>query len=87
VLLRDVITLCVCVKCVTRTHQADLKDLQAAKTTALLVQQSHKELNDIATRHSVGLFDVLGHPGERGNEIADKLASLLDLTWPWGSLA
>jgi ribonuclease HI len=31
-------------------------------------------LNDISTYHSVGIFWVPGHPGKRGNEIADELA-------------
>jgi hypothetical protein len=48
--------------------------LQAAKTTSPLLQQCQQALNDIATRHAVGLYRVHGHAGVRGNEIADKLA-------------
>ena len=53
--------------------QAALKALQAAKTSPL-VQQCQQALNDISTRHVVGLYWVPGHAGVRGNEIADKLA-------------
>jgi hypothetical protein len=31
-------------------------------------------LNDISTRHAIGLYWVPGHAGVRGNEIADELA-------------
>jgi len=54
--------------------QAALKALQAAKTTSLLVRKCQKVLNDISTRHAVGLYWVPGHAGVRRNEIADKLA-------------
>ena len=54
--------------------QAALKVLQAAKTTSPLVRQCQQALNDISTRHAVGLFWVPGHAGVRENEIADKLA-------------
>jgi ribonuclease HI len=54
--------------------QAALKALQAAKTTSPLVRQCQKALNDISTRHAMGLYWVPGHAGVRGNEIADKLA-------------
>jgi len=39
-----------------------------------VVQQCHKALNDICTRHAVGLYWIAGHAGVRGNEIADELA-------------
>jgi ribonuclease HI len=48
--------------------------LQAAKTTSPLVQQCPQVLNDISTRHAVGLYWVPGHAGVRGNKIANKLA-------------
>jgi len=48
--------------------------LQVARTMSPLVQQFQKALNDISTRHTVGLYLVLGHSGVRGNEIANKLA-------------
>ena len=54
--------------------QTALKALQAFRTNSSLVQQYQKALNDISTRHSVGLYWVAGHAGVRGNEIADKLA-------------
>jgi ribonuclease HI len=54
--------------------QAALKALQPAKTTSRLVQQRQKALNDISTRHTVGLYWVPGHARVGGNEIADKLA-------------
>jgi ribonuclease HI len=54
--------------------QVDLKALQAAKTTSPVVGQCQKALNDISTRHAVGLYWVPGHAVVRGNEIADKLA-------------
>ena len=54
--------------------QATLKALQAARTTSPLVQQCQKALNDVSTRHAMGLYWVPGHAGVRGNEIADKLA-------------
>jgi hypothetical protein len=50
-----------------------LKALQAIRTTSLLVQQCQKALNDISTRHAVGLYWVPGYAGVRGNEIADEL--------------
>ena len=43
--------------------QAALKELQAAKTTPPLVQQCQQALNDISTRHAVGLYWVPGHAG------------------------
>ena len=54
--------------------QAALKAYQAAKTTSPLVKQCQKALNDISTRHTVGLYWVLGQAGVRGNEIAFKFA-------------
>jgi len=69
--------------------QAALKALQAVRTTSPLVQQRHKALNDISTRHAVGLYWVPVHAGLRGNDIADELTrdssalSLLDLSRPW----
>ena len=54
--------------------QAALKALQAAKTASRLIRQCQQALNDISTRHAVGLYWVRGHAGVRGNEIADKLA-------------
>jgi ribonuclease HI len=53
--------------------QVALKALQAAKTTSPLVRQCQKALNDISTRHTVGLYWVPGHTRVRGNEIANKL--------------
>jgi ribonuclease HI len=53
--------------------QAALKALQAAKTSPL-VRQCQQALNDISTRHAVGLYWVPGHAGVRGNEITDRLA-------------
>jgi len=47
--------------------QAALKALQAIRTMFSLVQQCHKALNDISTRHAVGLYWVPGHAGVRGN--------------------
>jgi hypothetical protein len=40
-----------------------------------LLRQCQKALNDISTRHTVGLYWVPGHAGVRGNEITDKLAT------------
>ena len=53
--------------------QATLKALQAAKTTSPLVRQYQKALNDVSTRHAMGLYWVPGHAGVTGNEIANKL--------------
>ena len=39
-----------------------------------MVRQCQQALNDISTRHAVGLYWVPGHAEVRGNEIADKLA-------------
>jgi len=54
--------------------QGALEALEAAKITSLLVQQCQKALNDILTKHSVGLFWVPGHSRVCGNELDDKLA-------------
>jgi ribonuclease HI len=54
--------------------QAALKALQVAKRTSPLVRQCQQALNDISTRHAVGLYWVPGHAGVRGNEITDRLA-------------
>jgi ribonuclease HI len=53
--------------------QAALKALQVTKTSPL-VRECQQALNDISSRHAVGLYRVPGHAGVRGNEIADKLA-------------
>jgi len=58
-----------------------MKALQAAKTTSPLVRQCQKALNDISTRHAVGLYWVPGLAGVRGNEIADKLARDSSVQW------
>jgi len=39
-----------------------------------LVRQCQKASNDISSQYAVGLYWVPGHPGIRGNEIADGLA-------------
>jgi len=54
--------------------QVALKALQNVRTMYPLVQQCQKSLNDISTRHAVGLYWVPGHAGVRGNKIADELA-------------
>ena len=43
--------------------QGTLKALPAVRTTSPLVQQCQKALNDISTRHAVGLCWVSGHAG------------------------
>jgi ribonuclease HI len=54
--------------------QVALNALQAIRTTSRLVHQCQKALNDISTRHEVGLLWVPEHAGVRDNEIADGLA-------------
>jgi len=39
-----------------------------------MVHQCQKALNDISTRHAVGLYWVPGHSGVQGNKIAYELA-------------
>jgi len=53
--------------------QVALKALQAVRMFPL-VQQCQKALNDISTRHAVGLYWVPVHAGVQGNKIADELA-------------
>jgi hypothetical protein len=62
----------ICIVSCLYTTQAALKALQAAKTSPL-AQKCQKALNNISTRHRVGLYWVPGHAGLRGNEIADRL--------------
>jgi hypothetical protein len=59
--------------CICYDSQAALKALQAVRTTSPLVQQCQKALNDISTRHAVGLYWVPGHAGVQGNETANEL--------------
>jgi len=61
--------------------QATLKALEAAKTTSPLLRQCQKALNDISTRHAVGLYWVPGRAGVRGNEVANKLAGDGSVQW------
>jgi hypothetical protein len=51
-----------------------LKALEAVRTTFPLFRQCQEALNDISTRHAVGLYWVSGQAGVRGNETADRLA-------------
>jgi len=39
-----------------------------------VVQQCQKAVNNICTRHALGLYWVPGQAGVQGNEIANKLA-------------
>jgi len=64
--------------------QAALKALKAVRTSPF-VHQCQRALNDICTRHVVGLFWVPGHAGIRGNEIADKHARGGSAMWFLGS--
>ena len=68
--------------------QGVLKVLQASKTKFSLVRQCQKTLNDISTRHPVGLYWVPGHCcGARTSSQETVLfKGLLDLSLPWGSL-
>jgi hypothetical protein len=50
-----------------------LKALQAVRTMSPVHQQCQKMLNDISTRHAVGLYWVPGNAEVRGNEIANEL--------------
>jgi ribonuclease HI len=64
--------------------QVALKALRAVRTSPL-VKQCQKALNDISTRHAVGLFWVPGHAGISGSEIANELArsgSVLEFLGP-----
>jgi hypothetical protein len=49
-----------------------LKALQTVRTMSPLVQQCQKALNDISTRHAVGLYWVPGRAGLRWNEITEE---------------
>ena len=60
---------------------AALKALKAAKAKSPLVGQCQKALNDISTRHAVGLCWVPGHAGVQGNEITDKLTRDSSVQW------
>ena len=74
---REIQTIARLEKCVSICcdGQAALEALRTAKTTSPLVQQSERVLNDISTRHTVGLLWVPGHSGVRRYEIADKLVT------------
>ena len=43
--------------------QAALKAFQAVRTMSPLVHQCQRALNNMSTRHAVGLYWVLGHAG------------------------
>jgi ribonuclease HI len=47
---------------------AAIKALGADKTTSPLVRQCQEALNDISTKHAIGLYWVPGHAGVKGNE-------------------
>jgi hypothetical protein len=71
--------------------QAALKALQAAKTMSRLVRQCQQALNDISTRHAVGLYWVPGHVGEEMKLLTSLqgvalFSGLLDLSLSWESL-
>jgi hypothetical protein len=66
--------------CICSGSQAALKVLQATKTSPL-VRQCQQALNDISTRHAVGLYWVPGRAGVRGNEIADELIRSGSVQW------
>jgi len=54
--------------------QAALKAVHAVRTTSPFGPTVPKTLNNISTRHAVGLFCVPEHAGLRDNEIAYELA-------------
>ena len=49
--------------CVCSDSQTVLKAIQAVRTTSPLVQQCQKALNDMSTRHVVGLCCISRHAG------------------------
>ena len=53
---------------------AALQALEAVRTMSPLVHQCQGALNNISSRHVMGLFWVPGHAGIQGNEIAGGLA-------------
>jgi hypothetical protein len=50
-----------------------LKALRAVRTSSPLVRQCQVALEDISTRHALGLYWVTGHAGVQGKETADGL--------------
>jgi len=54
--------------------QVAFKLFMSSEQRLLLDQQCQTALNNISTRHAVGLFCVPEHSRVRGNEIADELA-------------
>ena len=63
-----------------KVQEAAVKAFQAAKTPSPLVRQCQKALNDISTRHALGLYWVHGHAGVRRNENA-KLSRDGSVQW------
>ena len=53
-----------------------MKAIQVAKTASPLVQQCQKALDDISTRHTVGMYCVPGHARLRGNEITVEVITV-----------